>query len=39
MKPEPTATEALAYVGIRVAEVAAYFIIFGSIAAWWFIAP
>lgn len=39
MKPEPTATESLAYIGIKMAEYAGYAIIFGSIAAWWFITP
>lgn len=39
MKPEPTATEIAAYAGMKLAEFASYFIIFGSIAAWWFITP
>lgn len=36
---EPNGLDALAYVGSRVAEYAGYAIIFGSIAAWWFITP
>ena len=39
MKPEPTATEALAYVGMKMAEWTCYVIIFGSIAGWWFLTP
>ncbi len=36
---EPTALDALASVAMTIAEAASYFIIFGSIAAWWFITP
>jgi hypothetical protein len=36
---EPTATEAAAYVGIKLAEYGAYAVIFLAIAAWWCITP
>ncbi len=36
---EPNALDAIASVAMTITEVASYFIIFGSIAAWWFVTP
>jgi hypothetical protein len=38
-RPEPTALDAAAYVGMKTAEYGCYAVIFISILAWWFITP
>ena len=39
MKPEPTATEAAAYVGMKIAEWGCYAVILIAIAVAWMVTP